>query len=514
MEYTNSETTNMNNFSDGIEIRKKIIIDWIRHAESCANLDSNNYHNKNIYPNRAIGYDLITPSDTNVIEPTTKKFGDKLRIFTTKIKAVAKYHPNLSFIGTQQAVLLGSTLVNNHITYDAVFVSPTIRAIMTAMMVFRGFPIIIYVVPYISEGLNLAKNHDNQNTALKSDLLKRQVLFIKDWLENNWISNFDDIYVMNILVDLHKSMSELIHNEAANEIIKIIDEIIQCRPSLQKSGVPIDSYGDVCDTIGKIKNILSILQQNFININDNNEFIDPNIENIYLSLNQILDPKFLRGPPINFDIIQYFEKKEEQIILNDHNYYIHQNLRKPDLSKFYSIILPTIFKMNILDDKNKFIHIACVSHGGAMKKYFSNKYSSKSAPRELLNTQIFREILNSENNILEPYSIDYTYYVPVKIRTMYANFERLNIDICRLESLKGIINYPIYNQTWNSKIKPIISSKESAATNYALSDVKFYFHNTEKYHNITDRQLHGGKNSYQYKYHKYKTKYYQLLNQE
>ncbi|ANB50889.1 hypothetical protein [Powai lake megavirus] len=512
MENTNSETTNMNNLMDDSGT-KKIIIDWIRHAESCANLDSNNYHDKNIYPNRAIGYDLITPSDTNVIEPVTKKFGDKLRIFTTKIKAVAKYHPNLSFIGTQQAVLLGSTLASNHIVYDAVFVSPTIRAIMTAIMVFRGFPVIIYVVPYISEGLNLAKNHDNQNTALKSDLLKRQVLFIKDWLENNWISNFDDIYVMNILTDLHKIMSKNTDNEATNEIIKIIDEIIQCRPSLQKSGVPIDSYGDVCDTVGKIKNILSILQQKFININDNNEFIDPNIENIYLSLNQILDPKFLRGPPVNFDIIQNFEKKEEQIISNNHSYYIHQNLRKPDLSKFYSIVLPTIFEMNILDNNNRLIHIACVSHGGAMKKYFSNKYLSKSAPHKLLNTQIFREILNLENNIFEPYSIDYTYYIPVKIRTMYANFEQLNIDICRLESLKGIINYPIYNQTWNSKIKPIISAKESTATNYALSDVKFYFQNTEKYHNIQNDELHGGKKSYQYKYRKYKSKYNQLLNQ-
>ncbi|AQN68806.1 hypothetical protein [Saudi moumouvirus] len=495
---------------------KKITIDWIRHAESCANLDSNNYLDKNEYPNRKIGYDTIDPSNINVIKPESKSIKETFKTIGTKMKAFSKYHPNLSFIGTQQAILLGSTLRNLQIHYNAVFVSPTIRAIMTALLAFRGFKVTIYVVPFISEGLNMTGSYDNQNTALRSDLLKKQVLFIKDWLERNWISNFDDIHVMNVLSDLRRSMSILVDNSSAQQIIRIIDSILLCKPELFGQRIPIDEYGEKCDFVGKIKNIIPILQQKFIDESSSSEIMDPSIIQAYNSLQQVLDPKFLRGPTVNFGVVERFEKMAEKETPNSDEYYIHKNIRKPDMNKFYQYVLPTVFDMNILNRNYDTIHIGCVSHGGALKKYFSEKYKSRNI-ENILNTQTIREVLLLPDRNLKPYSIDYSFYIPPKIRTMYGNFERLNNDICRLESLKGILNYPLYLKSWDSKIKPVLSPSDTLPVAYATNDVKFYFNDVDKYHDVNNSSILGGFESrpnYYYKYQKYKTKINQLLDQQ
>uniref|UniRef100_A0A6G6ADL7 Histidine phosphatase domain-containing protein n=1 Tax=Borely moumouvirus TaxID=2712067 RepID=A0A6G6ADL7_9VIRU len=493
---------------------KKITIDWIRHAESCANLDSNNFLDKNQYPNRVIGYDTLNPSKINVTEPESKSIKKTIKTVGTRMKAFSKYHPNLSFIGTQQAILLGSTLMDSQINYDAVFTSPTIRAIMTALLAFRGFKVTIYVVPFISEGLNMTGNYDNQNTALRSDLLKKQVLFIKDWLEKNWILNFDDIHVMNTLIDLRRSMSILVDNNSAQQIVQIIDSILSCKPELFEQKVPIDEYPERCDIITKIESIIPILQQKFIDEDSSYSIIDPSITRAFNSLQQILDPKFLRGPTVNFEIVERFEKEAEKETPNTDKFYIHKKIREPDMNKFYQNVLPTIFDMNILNRNYGTINIACVSHGGALKKYFGEKYTSRNI-QNIYNTQTIREILTIVNSKLKPYSIDYSFYIPPKIRTMYGNFERLNSDICRLESLKGILNYPLYSKSWESKIKPILSPSDAPPAAYATNDVKFYFNDVDKYHNISDSSVSGGSGiNYYYKYQKYKTKINQLLEKK
>ncbi|AGF85013.1 hypothetical protein QJ854_gp769 [Moumouvirus goulette] len=515
IEFHTSDKSISEHFPEDIHT-KKITIDWIRHAESCANLDSNNYLDKNQYPNRVIGYDTITPSNINVVNPESNSMKETFKKMGTRIKAFSKYHPNLSFIGTQQAILLGSTIMNTQIEYDAVFVSPTIRAIMTALLAFRGFKVTIYVVPFISEGLNMTGSYDNQNTALRSDLLKKQVLFIKDWLERNWISNFDDIHVMNVLSELRRSMSVLVDNSSAQQIIKIIDSIIFCKPELFELKVPVNEYNERCDIVEKIKNIIPVLQQKFIDESSSVGILDPSIIQAFNSLQQVLDPKFLRGPTVNFEIIERFERLAEKEIPNSDKFFIHKNIRKPDMNKFYQYVLPTVFNMNILNRNYNAIHIACVSHGGALKKYFSDKYMSRNI-QNISNTQIIREIITYDNGNLKPYSVDFSFYIPPKIRTTYGNFENLNYDICRLESLKGILNYPLYSKSWDSKIKPVLSPSDALPVVYATSDVKFYFNDVDKYHNINNNSISGGlvsEPNYYYKYQKYKTKINQLLEQQ
>src|SRR5436305_770220 len=116
---------------------RTITIYWSRHAESCSNFDKGSVDDKppNDYNEKDnIGYDRR--------EKNIEKISNNLVNPHKMLKAVGMYHPNLSFIGIQQAILLGTKFLKNH-KIDAVFVSPTVRTIMTALIAYRSQPNII-----------------------------------------------------------------------------------------------------------------------------------------------------------------------------------------------------------------------------------------------------------------------------------------------------------------------------------------------------------------------------------
>ena len=134
---------------------------------------------RRLKPNRPLGYGL----DTTHVESKKGICTRSASELITMAQAVAKYQPNLSFIGMQHAILLGANYVKkmDTIKYDAVFTSASVRAIMTALVALRGTNYTINVIPFISEALNLASwiSADNQNQPVKSDVLKRHVAFEK-----------------------------------------------------------------------------------------------------------------------------------------------------------------------------------------------------------------------------------------------------------------------------------------------------------------------------------------------
>src|SRR5579863_10548211 len=195
---------------------KTITIHWARHAESCSNFKGANYRDENLYPNRKKGYKKLTDETGEVTELNERPSNIKRQItnVTSKIspkvlRNIALYHPNLSFIGMQQAILLGTDFVRNQLPYDAVFVSPSLRTIMTALLAFRGTNQRIIVIPFIVEHLNIAGKFDNVNPPLALDKLKKYVAFVKDWLEENWIENFDDIELMTLLNTINSTIKEI-----------------------------------------------------------------------------------------------------------------------------------------------------------------------------------------------------------------------------------------------------------------------------------------------------------------
>jgi bisphosphoglycerate-dependent phosphoglycerate mutase len=121
------------------------------------------------------------------------------------------FHPNLSLNGINESINLGNFYKNNPI--DIVFVSPMIRSIMTAMIAFDKISNIkkIYVVPFISEMFNIKYSHllfeDDryQNKPLSSDILKKQVNYIKKWLSEHKIIN-------NVNLEIDFSIYEIIES--------------------------------------------------------------------------------------------------------------------------------------------------------------------------------------------------------------------------------------------------------------------------------------------------------------
>jgi len=410
-----------------------IEIDWIRHAESCANFDSNNYKDEapsDYNQNVNIGYNQkLTTNETqgwwlpNIPDLTN---------LTTIAKAPFKYQPNLSFIGMQQAILLNEVYISKQNDYDVVFASPTVRAIMTAMLGFRGKNVKIYVIPYISEHLNLLGKieGDYQNKPVKSNILRRIVLFLKDWLSTKWFRYYDDIQVMQKLINLRDILTS---NGLELMGVNSIDSVIQCKPYVHNSSYRSHTdfgyleYYKECFT--HMDNLLKYLEYVFKDdkiqqkLKTNNTF--KHLEQFFKNIiDENKRKSYFSGPSVNVSVLEYFEKIDQNII--------------PDFEKFYSDILPYLRKEGIIKKNTK---IAAVSHGGALKHAFKTS--------ALKNVQVIKQFINFDTGE-QIGDIDPKAYDPISIRTNFKNFEIVNMDICRTESIKGFINYPL----WDIKSTP------------------------------------------------------------
>lgn len=500
-----------------------ITIDWTRHAESCSNMDAGNITDikPNDYDaNTNIGYDVIT---------NNRSYPEKsINITATKAKSSWKYQPNLSFIGMQHAIALGTEYIKKeNKRYDMVFVSPTVRTIMTAMLALRSTPNAqIFVVPFIVEKQNIASyvGSDYQNTPVESQRLKRLVTFIKDWMEREWLRNYDDIEVITKLIDLKRILESVVYHDIDNRkragrIIGRIDSILSCKPNIKNIHNPQNipdaytiknastihddksrehnrnSYVECAENIiRRLDGITAELNPekyaDFINVfSDNNKF-DNNFENnfdefathididdsesnyakiteIYAFIKNILDNSaFFRGPPVNFTILDELEKS---IGVTSPEWINFEN--------FYKIILPHVFKNGFFAKKKSNYNILCVSHGAELRDYFTHKYNGEKMSH-MENTQIFGESIqyNPYENNTVPRTIDFRKYIPKRIRSTYKNFEILNMDVCRTESVKGVINYPLWEANTDRKMISNYAAGISTLyypVDYANPDVKF-----------------------------------------
>lgn len=441
-----------------------ITIDWVRHAESCANLNSGSVIDVNT--KRDVGYDRIKSADTShttssIAEPLYT-YAKKATILPSVIKAACRYHPNLSYIGMQHAINLGILYIKREtLFYDAVFVSPTLRAISTAMLALRGIENFkIYVVPYISEVINLCKP-DYQNMPVSSDILKRQIFFFKEWLVKN-LNVYDDIELINALLDIKESFK----NDDA--VVTIVDSILKCKRNIYNGtyfGTP--NY-DKCNY-----NIISIL----ISLDEilQTKKYDTKFLKMYINSNS----DFFRGPEVDFSILEHYEETDKEF----------PHTKVPTFSKFYKKIIPYCLLKGIIPNKPT-IKLLCVSHGEIMKRYFGFKYNEK--PEHPMNTQVFREKLfvdavnKNQNIFMQTGKINFNYFNPQKIRSVYENFEIFNPDICATQGLKGILNFPLWDVNDPTVLNKMYSQipginwmkqpRENAQTN-----VQFYFDNKSKY---------------------------------
>ena len=468
-------------------------INWIRHAESCANYDSGIVIDKETNPDRAVGYDkLIELKELKEL----KESKDRAIYGKHPLYATFYYEPNLSYNGMQQAILLGMNYIYPQYKkkkYNYVLCSALSRTIMTTLLAFRRIPdCTIIVVPYITEEKNISGKvgYDNQNTPVPSAEIKRKILFFKDWLENSWLENYDDIEVIYNIKNFQESFTTIYdkfqkfyinkNDEDSEKIKKIINKlnertsdiidnrIERCKPDEKKKDDYPCQYKPqklktktIINEIIKIYNefdeILKVFAEEYFikystsdgtsEIDNIKKKMDINIE----FFKDILKVETLRGPPVKISIIEEFEKKEGTYDI------------KPDFNKFITLILEQ--ELNVKNNE-----LVCVTtHGGMLKHYIldnskdyieneeRNYYSSdteyhkydEKITENIRNTDVFQETLvihqdNEKNKFLKKKRIVHkmiqlAYPAPL-IRHEFEKFEIVNADICRLESVKGFLN--------------------------------------------------------------------------
>ena len=477
---------------------EKITIHWARHAESCANYSSNNYMDYDFYPDRPKGYDRMTAAELVKLKRTEPSILQRLH--PNALEKAFRYHPNLSYVGIQQAILLGVNFIHarrpTETAYDVVYVSASLRTIMTALFALRGTKNRIIVAPYVIEHINLAGPYDRVNAPVSTAKLEVYVSFIKDWLEKNWIDSFDDIEVMRLLRIIEKYSKQL---GLKSIIMKNIGRIISCglrKKNLEtKCSVPIISR--ITELIDIIKQIIkpklsdmvteleSFYKSQVLRDNDpvgasaNSGVKAPSepypkedmktimqqirdladdiltLEKIRQAtdlLTQLINPSVIRGPDVDFSIIKKYDNTPD--------------FNKIDMNKFYHrILIPFI---NSKPDQTHF-KILCVVHGTTMRSFFHQKYPDLGEPDAgLKNTQVFEEVVRF-NKVLRRQTehINYQKYVPQLVRSTYENFEFANPNICGLNSVQGVLYNAIDNQDVSKMSDP-------------TPDVVFYLENAKK----------------------------------
>jgi len=388
-----------------------ITIDWVRHGESCANYSSHNFMDKDVYPDRPVGYEHLSESDKSSLKKGSWDFWKRFGF--TSLKSAFMYHPNLSFIGAQHAILLGTDYLKSRRldqrSYDIIFCSPSLRTIMTALFALRGTKTKIVVCPYILEHLNLAGSADKVNPPVKSDVLIQYVEIAKTWIEHNWIDNFDDIEVMSLVDKIHLIGKQ----NQINGIDLVVSDIKECAKRKSCVGGMIKTIRDLCQKM--------------------DELLDPSDgvsrEPLRL-LMELTDRSVLRGPEVDFSYIKAFESNQA-------------DFDRIDIDKFYKKVLMPFVNAN---PSIKSFNILCITHGATMRTFFHKRYPAYGEPSaSLRNTQVYQEkiYLNGTTGV-EKTDIDYEAFVPALIRSDYENFEKLNRNVCSFESLQGIIvNIPI-----------------------------------------------------------------------
>lgn len=462
---------------------------------------------------------------------------------SSRAKASMFYEPPLTFIGMQHAINLGNKYFDEEPSknYDIYITSPLTRTITTALLSLRKRPdITIYVMPYINE-------HDKgpldyQNLAVPSAVLKKRVKFIKDWLQANWIKNFDDIEIIN---DLQDVLSKNITPKLREQITRYLEPVKQANIPLSQS--KSRQHTDIVTILGSLVDELN-------RINPNDPVVIKYMTHILVKSGDgryKLNPRFVRGPKIDFSIYESYENLFRWTGKPDYitdPIYHNTNL-------FLSVGLYNLIRKLLPTPPPKDISIVAFCHGHFIKELWKALQTDGSYEEldrrlnlkdNLMNTAVIKQIFNYQyQDSVKPDLVvnKETYpshfeliYNPERVRQTYQNFEVLNSNVCATQSIKGVTNnilkkpddVPVnitdpnsyldlqfwsditdgyikstvtdimqFNQDYNFNqhgIRP--SSIKESYTNTALSQLK---------------QIAGGVD-YKLKYKKYKQKYYNLKN--
>jgi len=532
-----------------------ITINWIRHGESCANYAHGSSDKKNV-PHRPHGfgkfpnkYEEDYANNKNSEEDTQKNNHASNDILYNSHPVSGNshaYEPNLSYIGMNHAINLGNEFFfkREHIDPKNIYISSGLtRTITTALIALRFIPdAVIYVVPYINETEN--NNDDISNIAVPLIILKKRIRFIQEWLQKNWITRFDDIELINFLITIY----EIIDVSKDTGLLPLKTKIkteLDCRKNNECRETNMKNLQQLVSDIIKIDNFEQFLFKDENQKDENQKDENQKDENqkdenqkdklqfviaIFKKLLNFKDnmDKFKQGPTINYRFYSYYEiEYTKQNIQNNQIY--HDKLKNQqdkqkipypyykNIDYFLTFILSQIQQYMIFDiNTNKYvfqkdgnytgqhIKIYAFAHGHLIKTMWSELNSdtyneNKSVLDNIFNTMVVSDNIqmSKKTNEIKKHVFNII-YIPTLIRSNYYNFEYYNQNVCDLQSIQGIINYPLLNDP----------SKNLNIERYPpRQDVAFYYKHDKDYY---DTLPSDSFNNYKQKYLKYKQKYLNL----
>jgi len=537
-----------------------ITINWIRHGESCANLATKGFQDKkdttidigygitgNIFEkdmknglhkdimDKEIGeidesdeFELIDLSiiDDDLDTENQTFYNRWMKEFSTtasKIKGTFMYEPNLSYVGMSHAINLGTNFFSKdeHSNNTNIYISSALtRTITTALLALRFVPnAVIYVVPYINEINNAGEQLgiDFQNTAVKSSILKKKILFIKKWLDINWITYFDDIEIINFLIIIYEIIDISI-NADAKKVKETIIIVLNCRKYI---GCRRDNYKQLQEYVVKLLKMKDL--DSYLIRKDNTKYtlVTDFIKKAQTLVSNLTQFKY--GPTVNFEIYDYYEQLRTKpgykdiipdttisninFFLTDVLKIIYRDIKFPENFQIY----PKNLK-KLEDGPRKDINIYAFAHGNLIRQIwreFHNKEDEsqlygnvKHTLETMMNTAVISDIITLTKDLHRILKHKFTIiHTPEKIRSTYYNFEKYHPDVCKLQSIKGIINYPLYHDTLDTSKVAVFKNNYPPDKNS-----EFFYNDIAHYTNDLPLVIEG----YERKYLKYKQKYLDL----
>ena len=372
----------------------------------------------------------------------SKKVKKTIYILKRMNKATYLFEANLSYVGMNQAINLGRNFINkNDMNYDIIITSAKVRTIMTALLSLRSYnmikPVKIIVVPYMNEISSEAKivNNDKMNTGVTSKVLKKQIDIIKQWLKNNWIEYYDDIEVIDDMVELNENTM----NPYFEEIKTILDCRNGMRQILTKQDISSQRKLVKCNIVDLIKKILS----NDYYKTNNSEFVIK-----YTKIIANIDI-FINSCEVDFSFLELYERQFKQ----------GSELNNPVVSNmvyFYTNVLEKLCQYCL---KNKELNgvqnikILLYLHGRLIQDIYDMHYynfmhqQKKKLGDEFYksfgaNTIVYEQDIAFDDNFKDLQLNDIKILQrPSFVRDKKQNISEFNNNnVCDLESIRGKIN--------------------------------------------------------------------------
>ena len=400
----------LNERKDIIEDEKTLYnnIFWIRHAESCSNRAS-------IVDAEKIGKVLSSIGST-VLSTLLSKQSDASVIIEEACGDKCK-QPPLSLLGILQAQYLGKTILPDlyrNGSYRAIYCSPSIRTIMTALYSLRNinasleqherFKIII--VPWISEKRNNFGDYDKQNGLMPPNNLKLATDTIKTWMETEFSDIFIDNEFYSILLEVKEGISICrIKNsdKTINDVLgKKYDEILDFQKNI-KQEEKFDKDNSIVFATENTKHFMINLSTFISNIK---ALGNTDLNKILQKLDKFTSRLYLRGPEIDFEY--YSENYSKAIDIQ----------KKCEQSKKYAPYYKNFFDDFINGITDARYNILVYSHGGIIKEIISdmdpsNKGAYKDEINHPKNTNIV--LTQYKSSIQDIFKIQYINVVSPKL---------------------------------------------------------------------------------------------------